>query len=168
MGDQFFASTFASDFPSATRSGSRARARTAETDDAFRLLVEMPGVPQENIDVTVDDGLLKISGEQQTVGWDHHDTSPQSASGDSARESGSNSRKVSFAYQYQLPRKGIDSANIHAQLNNGLLEVSVPKVAPPLPRSIPVNLSAPRPINNDTVAQAAADTTGNTVVSESG
>jgi len=35
-----------------------------ETEDAFRIDVEVPGLKPEDIDVTVDQGLLTVQGER--------------------------------------------------------------------------------------------------------
>lgn len=53
-------------------SGDRAQAQTvwspradvAETDDAYHLALDLPGVDRDSLDVTFDDGTLKISGER--------------------------------------------------------------------------------------------------------
>lgn len=115
-------------------SGHSSRARASETDDALNFDVEVPGVPPENIAVTVDNGLLKISGKQQLTGSasDHHHSDGH---GDAT---GSVSGSRSFSYQYRLPKNAVDDTNIKAFLENGLLRVSVPKAAPPQPRAITV------------------------------
>merc|ERR1711937_891613 len=73
--------------------------------------VEVPGVRKENISVELDKGVLSITGAQ-------------------------NNR--SFKYRYQLPTEGVDEDAIHATLENGILTLSVPKIAPVPPRSIEI------------------------------
>lgn len=36
-----------------------------ETDKAFKITAELPGIEPENVEVTFDDGLLRISGEKK-------------------------------------------------------------------------------------------------------
>ena len=48
------------------------RADVAETDDAYLLALDLPGVDRGSLDVTLDDGTLKISGERQAPSADGH------------------------------------------------------------------------------------------------
>ena len=41
------------------------RADVAEADDAYFLTLDLPGIDRDALDVTFDDGTLKISGERQ-------------------------------------------------------------------------------------------------------
>ena len=41
------------------------RADVAETDDAYHLALDLPGVDRDSLDVTFDDGTLKVSGERR-------------------------------------------------------------------------------------------------------
>ena len=43
------------------------RADLMETDDAYIVSIDVPGVDPETIDVTFEDGTLKISGERETT-----------------------------------------------------------------------------------------------------
>lgn len=94
---------------------SSSRRRVEETENAYQIHVEVPGVPQENIKVTLEDGALSIKAE---------------------------SNRRTFSYQYRLPKAGVDEANITASLDNGLLELVVPKIPPQVPRSIPIGTAA--------------------------
>lgn len=42
------------------------RADVSETDDAFLVWIDLPGIKPEDIDVTFEDGMLKVSGERHT------------------------------------------------------------------------------------------------------
>ncbi len=50
----------------------RPRADVAETDGAYLLALDLPGVDRDSLDVTLDDGTLRISGERQTPSGDGH------------------------------------------------------------------------------------------------
>jgi HSP20 family protein len=40
------------------------RADLSETDDAFVIALDLPGIDRDDLDITVEDGTLKISGER--------------------------------------------------------------------------------------------------------
>ncbi|MEI5098798.1 Hsp20/alpha crystallin family protein [Streptomyces sp. PmtG] len=81
-----------------------------ETDDAFVVRLELPGVPRENIHVDVDENGLHITGEL---------TSEQHGRV-LARRTGR------FAYSTTLGG-GFDSERVSADLADGILTVRVPK-----------------------------------------
>ena len=62
--DRLFDDVFTGD-----REGARTvwspRADVVETDDAYRLSLDLPGIDRDSLDVTFDDGTLKISGERR-------------------------------------------------------------------------------------------------------
>lgn len=84
-----------------------------ETDDAYLLDVELPGVKRKNVDVEIVGHELIITGEVQQkerVGVVRRST----------RRSGR------FAYHVTLPEP-VDADQIEASLSDGVLEVRVPK-----------------------------------------
>ncbi|AUG53357.1 Hsp20/alpha crystallin family protein [Thalassospira marina] len=98
-----------------------------ESDTAIELSAELPGVEQQDVDVSVLEGVLTIKGEKK-----------------SARESDEGARVVersygSFIRSFRLPDT-VDADNISAAFKNGVLTLSLPKVAEqkPEPRKITV------------------------------
>ncbi|KAJ3412367.1 Serine/threonine-protein kinase [Chytridiales sp. JEL 0842] len=96
----------------------RYRMDLTESDDGYCVRVDVPGIKKENINVNVDRGVLRISGEEKTENEEkdefHH-----------IRE-----RKVSrFKRSIPLPRD-IKEEDIKCRLENGVLEVQLPKVEP--------------------------------------
>lgn len=86
-------------------------AEQQETDEAYLVRVELPGIPQEKIAVEVDEEQLTVSGEVEE------------------QEQGANRlrrRTGRFEYQAQLPR-GVDAESVTADLKDGILTVRVPK-----------------------------------------
>lgn len=87
----------------------------AESDKAFELSAELPGVDAKDIDVTLADGILTIKGEKSEAkeekGKDYYL---------------SERRYGSFQRSLELPR-GIDSASIEASFSNGVLKLVLPK-----------------------------------------
>lgn len=97
-----------------------------EDGDRFVLKADLPGVDPENIDVTMEDGVLTIQGsrESETATDDDNYRRYERVSG-------------KFLRRFTLP----DTANgeaISAATKHGVLEVSIPKQARPSPRKINV------------------------------
>ena len=100
-------------------------ADVTETDDAYLVEIDLPGVDRKNLSVEVAAGELRVSGEiveKEKVGWLRHRT-----------------RRVGqFAYRTLLPAD-IDTDHISADLADGVLTVRVPKTEAAKPRRITVN-----------------------------
>jgi HSP20 family protein len=100
-------------------------ADVTETDDAYLVEIELPGVDRKDLFVEVAAGELRIGGEiveKERVGWLRHRT-----------------RRVGrFAYRTTLPGD-IDADRISADLADGVLSVRVPKTEAAKPRRITVN-----------------------------
>jgi HSP20 family protein len=96
-----------------------------ETTDEFRVEVELPGARQQDVDVELENGILKIKGR----------VAPRDESGlrVRVREFGSGD----FARILRLG-DSIDSGQITAEMKDGLLTLRLPKLGVLKPRSIPV------------------------------
>lgn len=99
-----------------------------ETDDLIEMSAELPGVEQDDIDVSVLDGVLTISGEKKAT-----------------RESDDGARIVersygSFKRSFRLPET-VKTDEIKASFKNGVLTLTLPKVVEekPEPRKIAIN-----------------------------
>ena len=102
-----------------------------ESEDGFRVAVELPGVEQKDIEVTLEDGVLTIKGERK----DERDE----------EEAGSRhveSLRGSFRRSLRVPEE-VDQEAVKASYRNGVLELTLPKVpeAKPEVRTIPVTVS---------------------------
>lgn len=84
-----------------------------ETPEGFDLLVEMPGVSRENLNVTIENGLLRLTGKR--------DLSTEGTP--VLREL----RQGDFSREFRLGST-IDVAHISAVLERGLLRLSLPKL----------------------------------------
>ncbi len=100
-------------------------ADVTETDDAYLVEIDLPGVDRKDLTVEVAGDQLRVCGEiveKEKVGWLRHRT-----------------RRVGqFHYQTLLPG-GIDAEHISADLADGVLSVRVPKSETAKPRRITVN-----------------------------
>jgi HSP20 family protein len=94
----------------------RPNINTRETDESYHIEVELPGVKKEDVDIKVDGNVLTISGErnvrEEVKDEDYHRVE---------------SRYGLFSRSFTLPEK-VDIAKIQAEFENGILEVSIPKL----------------------------------------
>ena len=98
----------------------------AETEDAFVLRADLPGVSQEDVHIELEDTVLTVSGERKS---DHE------AKGEGfyrvERTFGAFSRSLT------LP-KGVDPEAVAASFSDGVLEVRIPKPEARKPRRIAI------------------------------
>ena len=96
-----------------------------ETDDAYTVELDLPGVAREDVDIQLDDRRLTVSGdiqEKERTGILHRRT-----------------RRVGrFHYSVTLPGD-VDADGVTAQLHEGVLTVRVPKSAQAKPRRIAIS-----------------------------
>jgi HSP20 family protein len=95
-----------------------------ETKDAYILEAELPGVNKEGLSINVEGDVLSLTGRRRPV------------SGPSLlyRESG----HADFRRAFELD-PSIDTAKITAQLEQGILSVTLPKAEKAKPRQITVS-----------------------------
>ena len=96
-----------------------------ETDDAFVLVAELPGVRREDIDVEVDDRRLEISGRRLPV------------------EEGQSFVRMERSYgpfrrSFELD-PSIDAGKISAKIEQGVVTLTLPKAEQVKPRRITVS-----------------------------
>lgn len=87
-----------------------------ESDTQYLVEAEMPGVQKEEINITAHDGTLSISVEQNS-----HTEENDAAKGYIHRERYTSS----MSRQIYLPQAS--NSNITAKLENGVLQVTIPK-----------------------------------------
>lgn len=89
---------------------------TREGEFAYHIDVDLPGVKKEDISIDIDDGKLTISGERNIK--------------EEVKEEDYYKVETSFGKfqrMFTIP-EGIDSENITASTENGVLEVIIPKL----------------------------------------
>ena len=111
--------------------GSESRLRLEQFEDDGDLVIraELPGVdPEEDVDISVHDGVLTISAERREETEDKGE-----------RTYRSEFRYGSFVRSVSLPR-GVEADDITAEYDDGILEVRVPQAAekPAGARKVPV------------------------------
>jgi len=87
-----------------------------EEKDRFVLRADVPGVEPDDIDVSMDSGVLNVSGERRAV--------PRADDAGVQRIERATGR---FFRHFTLPETA-DAEGITAKCTNGILEVSIPKM----------------------------------------
>ena len=90
-------------------------------DTAYLISMELPGVSEADIELTVEDGVVTIRGEKKTESEQKGDTWYFSE-----RQYGA------FRRSFRLPADA-DGEGVTAEMKDGVLRVRVPKSAPPEP-----------------------------------
>ncbi len=102
-----------------------------ETEDAFVLRADLPGMSEEDVSIELEDATLTVSGERKT----EHESGYMRVE----RASGA------FRRSLTLP-KGIDPEAVSASFDRGVLEVRIPKPEQRKPRRIAINGAGQRTI----------------------
>jgi HSP20 family protein len=113
----------------------------SERKDAYLVTVELPGVEADDLQVTLEDGLLTIQGERYFA----HDSSEQQFHRVERRYG-------AFRRSITLPAQ-VMAEGIEASADNGVLQILVPKTEEATPRRIQV-----RPGRADIPAASGEDT----------
>jgi HSP20 family protein len=100
-----------------------------ESDDRFDLLVDLPGVDPQKVELTLDNGVLTISGDRPV----------ERAVGEGRREVRVRLERGAgkFYRRFILPET-VDAEQIQASGRNGVLEIQIRKQARAQPRRINV------------------------------
>jgi HSP20 family protein len=93
-------------------------AEASGADHAYRIAVELPGVAEEDIHLSVNEGVVTLNGEKRTEREEEGETWYFCE-----RQYGS------FSRSFRLPPDA-DGKKVEAALKDGVLTITVPKVAP--------------------------------------
>ena len=99
-----------------------------EYDDKVGIVAEIPGLDKKQLEVSVEEGVLTISG-------DKHSTFES----DGAKVLRRELKQSSFKRQFELGEL-LDWDNISANFKDGILSVSVPKIEPEKPKKHTVKI----------------------------
>lgn len=99
-----------------------------EFEDRFQLYVDLPGVDPKEVDITLDSGLLTISGERLA----------QAEKADEKVVRRRTERGTGRFYRRFILPETVDADKVAATERNGVLEVVIPKQAKATPRRIEV------------------------------
>lgn len=97
-----------------------------ETADAYRLVAELPGLTREDINITLENNVLRLSGErkfEKDVKKDGYQRVERTYG--------------TFARAFTLPSQ-VNQDKVEASFENGLLTIVVPKAEQAKPRKITI------------------------------
>jgi HSP20 family protein len=97
-----------------------------ETRDALTVILEMPGVEKNNVDVRVEDGVLNVQGRLDLSKYQ------------GLQPLYTEYNVGHYSRSFQLSSK-IDQNSIGAELKDGVLTLTLPKVEDAKPRKIEVS-----------------------------
>jgi len=98
-----------------------------ESDEALTVFVELPGVEKKDIDISLEDNVLTVTG-QRTL------------SRDEKKESYHRIERTygKFSRSFRLPAN-VQGDKVAAQFKDGVLSVEIPKAEEAKPRQIEIN-----------------------------
>ncbi len=106
-------------------------ADVTESDDAFHVEIELPGVKSKDIDVEANGQELVVTGEIK-------EKERKGVLRRSTRRTGA------FEYRLRLPGE-VDTEKINAQMSDGVLTITVPKAQVAKPRHIEISETGESP-----------------------
>ena len=98
----------------------------SETDDTFEVRAELPGVAKDDLNVSVKDNLLTLSGEKR-----------QETADDTQNYRRVERRYGSFQRRFTLPSE-VKTEDIKAEYTDGVLTLSIPKPEAAKPTEVPI------------------------------
>lgn len=104
------------------------RVGLTDNGEALHLRAELPGFTEKDLNITIEQGSLTIRGKRKADAPEGYAAHRQ--------ERGA----MQFARSFSLPSI-IDTSKVEAVLNNGILELTMPKAEEARPREIQVKVS---------------------------
>jgi HSP20 family protein len=114
-----------------------------EDEHKVSLKIEVPGIDEKDIDVRVENNTLTVHGERKIE----------------KEEKEENYRRVerqygSFTRTFTLPTT-VDTENVSANYDKGVLKISLPKKAEAKPKQIKVNIGSEKTLESKGPSKAA-------------
>ena len=132
--NRLFQSSFGESQDSLTTSSFSPAVDVYEDEHAVNLKIEVPGIDEKDLDIRVENNTLTVHGERKFE----------------KEEKEENFRRVerqygSFTRSFTLPQT-VDSENVSANYDKGVLKISLPKKAEAKPKQIKVNVGSEKTI----------------------
>ena len=106
----------------------------AERPDAYLVTVEVPGIKPEDLDITLEGGVLTVQGERR-----FQDQSADQQWHRVERRYGAFRRSITLPSQVQEDK-------VEASFEDGLLQIVVPKAEAAMPKRIEVRAGSPKQV----------------------
>ena len=97
-----------------------------ENDENYLITVELPGLSKDDVNMTIKDNMMTISGSKKNRYESENDSMHRIESSFG-----------SFSRSFRLP-KSIDRENVKANFESGVLSISMPKVEEAKPTEIEI------------------------------
>ena len=135
--DKMFDQIVATQFPDITKSvgvtpyqgSAYPKVNVYEYDDKVGIVAEIPGLDKKQLEVSVEEGVLTISGDKHSA-----------FENEGAKVLRRELKQSSFKRQFELGEL-LDGENIKANFKDGILSVDVPKVEPEKPKKHTVKIA---------------------------
>ena len=132
--NRLFQSSFGESQDSLTTSSFSPAVDVYEDEHAVNLKIEVPGIEEKDLDIRVENNTLTVHGERKFE----------------KEEKEENFRRVErqyggFTRSFTLPQT-VDSENVSANYDKGVLKISLPKKAEAKPKQIKVNVGSEKTI----------------------
>lgn len=97
-----------------------------ETEEGYRLMAELPGLTKENINITLENNVLRLTGERKFEK-------------DAKKDGYHRIERLygNFSRSFVLPQQ-VSSDKVQAAFENGILTITVPKAEQAKPRKIEI------------------------------
>jgi len=99
-----------------------------ETDDGYRLMAELPGIDEKDVDLSLDNGVLTLRGERK------------SETGDERR---GYSERYYGAFERRIQVGEVDESRVNATFDKGVLTIDLPRPAEAKAHAKRIPINAP-------------------------
>lgn len=99
-----------------------------ETEEAIVIEAVVAGVPEDKIDVSVENGIVRITGSSQ-----------ETAEGKTGRQYYMSSLASNYNYSLRLPDQALEKKEPEAELENGILRLTFKKTKKEPPKKIKIS-----------------------------
>jgi HSP20 family protein len=103
-----------------------------EYADRFDLLIDLPGVDPQTVEITLDNGLLALAGERR------EERQTDNGVGDNLIQQERRERRLGHFHRRFILPDTADGENVNASGSNGVLKISIKKHAKAQPKRISV------------------------------
>ena len=107
--------------------GAYPKCNVYDYDDKIGIIAEIPGLSKDQLDITVEEGLLTISGDKH--GFQDNN----------ARILRKELKHSSFRWSFELSEE-LDGESVSADFTDGLLSIMIPKKEPQQPKAFKVKI----------------------------
>jgi|TARA_R100001463_G_scaffold2614_1_gene10891 HSP20 family protein len=118
---------FEKDFGISFEKGSFPKVDVADYDDSIVIIAEIPSLNKDALNIDIEDGILSISGDKHQL------------DDDNVRYIRKELKHSSFRRSFQLGDL-LDTDNISANFEDGVLRIEIPKKEPTVPKKQKVDI----------------------------